>query len=392
MERKSPDIVLLLNDNTISDLISKKISERFQKNHIIHYSKLSDILNNMDYPSIIIFSAQLDDADALDLDEMLGSLLKKFPQSEYIAIDCPPEYAIYFRDAGVLSSFVDWKNHELRIYEIIELALLKISAISLQLDSSNYIEFDSIKVVCADEVTKIAYSAAQKLAKKNIPILITGETGVGKEFLAKYIHFHSYRKDKPYEVINATSLSAELFESKLYGHKKGAFTGATFDKKGSIDTVNGGTLFIDEITKLSSNLQHKLLRFVQFGEYSILGDTKTKIADIGIIAGGSEINKLNIDLFNRFQIIELPSLALIKNSINILIDYFLLNANKENNVIKVFSPDALIYLKEQEYPGNIRQLKMIIDRVHTMADTRIIDLNTVQQCFKAYSKYNPSAY
>ena len=199
-----------------------------------------------------------------------------------------------------------------------------------------------------------------------------GETGTGKEVFAQAIHNASPKAAKSFIALNCAAFSKELLESELFGHKAGAFTGAVKDKRGLIEEANGGTLFLDEIGEMPVDLQSKLLRVLETGEFIKVGDTKTTKVNVRIIAATNrklqdEIKdgKFREDLFYRLNVftIELPSLRERTEDIKTLADYYTkFFAAKTNRKIKGISGDALKLLEAHSWKGNIRELKNIIER------------------------------
>jgi transcriptional regulator with GAF, ATPase, and Fis domain len=217
-----------------------------------------------------------------------------------------------------------------------------------------------------------------KAACSNVPILVRGETGTGKEMMAAFIHMSSDRADKPFVVQNCAALPEALLESELFGHVKGAFTGANTTKFGLAHEANGGTLFLDEIGDMPLALQAKVLRLLQEGEVRRVGSTKTEKVDVRIV-GATNINlEENIasgdfrqDLFYRLNVfpINLPPLRERPSDIPLLIDYFLRRAaEKSGQQVPVLASDALDALMCWGYPGNVRELKNILDRARLMAE------------------------
>ena len=199
-----------------------------------------------------------------------------------------------------------------------------------------------------------------------------GETGTGKEMMAKAIHFNSERRDKPFIRVNCGALSGPLLESELFGHVKGAFTGAIRDKMGRFEAANGGSLFLDEIATLETGLQVKLLRVLQEREFERVGDHHTIQTDVRIVAAANvdlekevEEKRFRDDLFYRLNVvsIHLPPLRERREDIPQLIDYFLDRYNKENNRnLKYISRDILNMLLRYSWPGNVRELENAIER------------------------------
>ncbi len=213
----------------------------------------------------------------------------------------------------------------------------------------------------------------EQVAPTPTTVLLTGETGTGKEVMARMIHLKSNRKNRPFVKINCTAFSASLLESELFGHVKGAFTGAAFDKRGLLEEGHGGTVFLDEIGDISPDMQVKLLRFLQFGELRPVGSNETKIVDVRVIAATNRrLRKLikkgrfREDLYYRLNafVIELPPLRQRAEDIEQLVQHFLKRAQRRLNKKEVesVSSEAIHYLSMYDYPGNLRELQSIIER------------------------------
>lgn len=216
-----------------------------------------------------------------------------------------------------------------------------------------------------------------KAIDTNITVMITGETGTGKELVAKAIHYNSKRSDKPFAAVNVPAIPRELIESELFGHEKGAFTGATFRRIGRFEEANGGTLFLDEIGEMDPNLQTKLLRVLQEKEIVRIGSNKPIKTDCRIITATNrnlreEIRKGNFreDLYYRLMglPIELPPLRDRSSDILILAKHFAEQFSKENGIpSKQFSEDARKKLMSYSFPGNVRELKSLVELALTLS-------------------------
>jgi len=226
-----------------------------------------------------------------------------------------------------------------------------------------------------------------KAVKTNITVSISGETGTGKELVAKSIHYNSKRRKKPFVAINVSAVPRELIESEFFGHEKGAFTGATNNRIGKFEQANGGTLFLDEVGDMDLNMQSKLLRVLQEGEFVRIGSNTVIKTDVRIISAThknlEELVKTGAfreDLYYRLLglPINIPPLRNRGNDIIILAKYFLQKFCKNNDMkLKVFSKQALEKLKHYPFPGNVRELKAIIDLSVVMADTNEITENDI---------------
>jgi two-component system, NtrC family, response regulator AtoC len=220
-------------------------------------------------------------------------------------------------------------------------------------------------------------NVAETAAKSKSTILIEGESGTGKQLLAHFIHKASDRKSKPFVQVNCATLSDQLIESDLFGHEKGAFTGAIKQKKGRFELANNGTIFLDEIGELPASLQAKLLHVLEYGEFQRVGGVETISVDVRIIAATNrelqaEIQSQNFreDLFYRLNIVnlKLPALQSHKEDIPIFGEYFLQKHSQAmGRTINGFSKDCLTALQKYHWPGNIRELENAIERAVVLA-------------------------
>jgi DNA-binding NtrC family response regulator len=240
--------------------------------------------------------------------------------------------------------------------------------------------FDSI--IGESKSIKEAINLARKVSITDTTVLLLGKTGTGKEIFAQSIHYNSNRKTKNFVALNCSAFSHELLESELFGHRAGAFTGALKDKKGLVEEADGGTLFLDEIGEMDIDLQAKLLRVLESGEYIKVGDTKTQKINARIIAATNrnleeEIGKggFRQDLFYRLSVfsITLPDLNERKEDIEPLAEYYLKEyAEKTNRKITGIEPALLKKLENYNWRGNIRELKNLIERAVILCDNDIL--------------------
>ncbi len=227
-------------------------------------------------------------------------------------------------------------------------------------------------------VIKESIDLAKRVAPTDTTVLLLGETGTGKEIFAQAIHQGSKRSGKLFMALNCSAFTKELLESEIFGHKAGAFTGATRDKRGLIEEANGGTLFLDEIGEMQIDLQSKLLRVLETSEFIKVGDTKPTKVNVRIIAATNRDLKEEIkegkfreDLYYRLNVfaIKLPSLKERKEDIPVLAENFLkLSSEKTNKRITGMSKEFIARLQQQEWKGNIRELKNVIERAVILAD------------------------
>ncbi len=242
---------------------------------------------------------------------------------------------------------------------------------------------------------------AKKVAPADTTVLLLGETGTGKEVFAQAIHHGSKRNIQPFLAVNCSSFSKELLENEIFGHKAGAFTGASKDKKGLIEEANHGTLFLDEIGEMPMELQTKLLRVLETNEFLRVGDTKPVKVDVRIIAATNrdlkqevENGKFREDLFYRLNVfsISLPPLRERKKDIPALADYFLnLFADKTNKKIIVIQPDVLKHLQLHDWKGNIRELKNAIERAVILEDSDQLTLSSLPFELQSLAEDQPAS-
>ncbi|MCI0491254.1 MAG: sigma-54-dependent Fis family transcriptional regulator [Blastocatellia bacterium] len=250
-------------------------------------------------------------------------------------------------------------------------------------DRKVFIDADraSKEIVGRDPKILSLLEMVKRLADSPATVLIEGESGTGKELVARALHYQSARRDHPFVVINCAAIPENLLESELFGHEKGAFTGATSRYLGRLEPADGGTVFLDEISELAYPLQAKLLRFLQSNEFDRLGAKKTVHVDVRIVAATSKDLKVMTEagnfqeaLYYRLNVIpvRLPSLRERKDDIPCLIDYFL---GKFSDVYgKVVRAEGEVYewLKEYSFPGNVRELENLIHRMVALAEGDVI--------------------
>ena len=231
-----------------------------------------------------------------------------------------------------------------------------------------------------------------RLSKTSISVLITGESGTGKELVAKALHTHSPRKDEPFIAINTAAIPKELLESELFGHEKGAFTGAQAQRKGRFEQADRGTLFLDEIGDMPAELQTRLLRVLADGEFYRVGGTHAIKVDVRVVAATHQNLEEHVkkgsfreDLFHRLNVIRLqiPALRERDEDIIVLLNHFLAQASTELDVEqKSLSNEVSAFLQTLEWPGNVRQLENVSRWLTVMATGREITMEDLPQDLK----------
>ena len=237
---------------------------------------------------------------------------------------------------------------------------------------------ESKEIVARSEKTLEILAFVEQVAPARSTVLITGESGTGKELIARAIHNHSTRSDKPFITVNSANLPTELLESELFGHIRGAFTGAIAAKKGYFEVADGGSIFLDEIGTISIETQSKLLRVIQERDFTPLGDTTRRQVDVRIIAATNtdlkqavEEGAFREDLFYRLNVIAigLPPLRERREDILPLAQHFIRKYAAENNreVSDQIGPEVLTLLEAYNWPGNVRELENVIERAVIIA-------------------------
>lgn len=228
------------------------------------------------------------------------------------------------------------------------------------------------------------YAMLERVARTELPVFVEGESGTGKELVAREIHSSSSRQSKPFLPLYCGNVSPQIFESELFGHKIGAFTGAIATKPGLVDAVQGGTLFLDEVADIPLELQPKVLRFLQNGEYRAVGDTVTHHADVRVIAATNKKMQTEIsegrfreDLYFRLYILPLwvPPLRERSSDIPLLTRHFLTKGRRSLGGPTDLTPEALRHLMNHPWPGNVRELENTITRARVVAQGGLIGVD-----------------
>lgn len=327
----------------------------------------------------------------VDDDPELEVLIRRAtPAVIVLAENIPLDTAIAFirmgaRDVKLLSTSL----------ELIEKSIL------LTLEEKKFSSEDELFYTCEPKLLKIL-SALEEVAKTKVPILLVGESGTGKELLAKYIHSKSPRANGPFIAINCAALPENLLESELFGYEKGAFSGATYRKKGKIELSHQGTLFLDEITEMATPLQSKILRVLQEGEVDRLGGYYPIKVDFRLISATNrdiekevEEGRFRSDLFYRINVItvKIPPLRERKEDVKFLARYFLEKfSHLYQRLHSDFTERAWRFLLNYPFPGNVRELKNMIERAVLLCPEREIDVNYLIQPLGEERKVFPQSF
>lgn len=228
------------------------------------------------------------------------------------------------------------------------------------------------KIIGQTQRMKQIYSMIEKVARSPTTVLITGESGTGKELVARALHDTSDRVNAPFIQVNCGAIPESLFESELFGHEKGAFTGAVSSKPGRFELADGGTLFLDEVGELPKDMQVKLLRVIQDGMFERVGGIRSQVVDVRLVAATNRVLETEVkeerfreDLFYRLNVIpiKLPSLRERADDIPLLVEHFITKFNDRlGTSVEGVSPDAMAALLSHRWPGNIRELENLVER------------------------------
>lgn len=291
-----------------------------------------------------------------------------------------------------ISKPVDLDELDLLLERIIENKNLKSEILLLKNQLKEKFKIDSF--ISQSPKMEEVISIAARTADSKATVLITGESGTGKEVLAKSIHYASSRKDRPFIAVNIPALPETLLESELFGHEKGAFTGADKSKKGRFEIAEGGTIFLDEIGDIPLNLQVKLLRVLQEHQIERVGSVESINIDVRIIAATHQNLEKKIkegtfreDLYYRLNIVSLhiPPLRERREDILPLIEYFVDKYSRENNKQNLsLSKEAVDLLIKYNYPGNVRELENVIERAVVLCRGNLITINDLPNVIKGF--------
>jgi two-component system response regulator HydG len=233
------------------------------------------------------------------------------------------------------------------------------------------------------------YELIERVAHSPAPVLVRGESGSGKELVARALHFEGPRKDGPFVAVNCTAIPNALLESELFGHVKGSFTGATTPRRGLFLEADGGTLFLDEIGDMAPELQAKLLRVLEDGEVRAVGADASRKVDVRVVAATHQELESRVregrfrqDLFYRLNVVPLhvPPLRERREDIPLLVEHFVAQSRKRNPRARLsgFSPEALAALATAPWPGNVRELENLVERLAVVTVQETVDLPTLQ--------------
>lgn len=381
MDEKPFKIFVVEDDEWYNRLLVHNLS--LNPDYVIEsFSNGKDCLNNLDKnPDVVTLDYRLPDMQGL---EILKRIKAENEEIQVILISEQDEIDVVVEllKFGAYDYIVKSRDIRERLLNTIQNIRkgvnLKKEIVSLRKEIKNKYSYQNT-IIGNSPATKKIYDQIEKATRTNISVAITGETGTGKELVAKAIHYNSPRAAKPFIAVNMAAIPKDLAESELFGHEKGAFTGANYRRIGKFEEANGGTLFLDEITEMDVSLQAKLLRALQEKEIVRVGNNKPLKTDCRIIVASNQnlqesvtSGKFRQDLYYRLYgfPVELPPLRERGNDIIILAKYFIKAFCSENNLsLKTITQPAIDKLLSYPFPGNIRELKSVIELAITITDT-----------------------
>ncbi len=328
--------------------------------------------------------------------ELLAKMKEKYPDTEVIIITGYGSIssAIEAMKMGAydyITKPLELDEIVLRVRKIYEKKLLQKQNTALRA----VLGMDKkIKIIAKSPSMNRIIDTIESLRESECNVLLTGESGVGKNLLAKLIHFSSKRETRPFLAINCATLTEELLASELFGHEKGAFTGAIKNKQGLIEVADTGTLFLDEVSEMTTNLQAKLLKAIEEGEFYRVGGTKPVRVDVRFIAATNQNVKALIvdgkfreDLYYRLNVMEvfIPPLRERREDIEPLSKFFLeKHLPKAKKKVEGFTKEAMALLKGYSFPGNVRELENIIERAIILEKNPLITPDSLPQSLSMF--------
>lgn len=386
------NILLIDDEEQLRKLLARIIRlEGFTVNEAGTYAAAKKILQK-DTPDIILCDVKLPDGNGV---EMVKELKALHPSAEIILLTAYGKIAdgVQSMRNGAFDYITKGDDND-KIVPLLHKAIdkLRLTRKVEQLQEQIAGKYSFNTIIGESPAIKQAVSLAEKVAVTDTTVLLLGETGTGKEVFAQSIHQQSSRKNKSFVAVNCSAFSKEILESELFGHKAGAFTGAVKDKKGLFEEAHEGTIFLDEIGEMPAELQAKLLRVLELGEFIKVGDTRTVKVNVRIIAATNrdlqkeiETGHFRSDLFYRLSVfqISLPALRERVKDIPALAKHFTeVFAAKTNKPIPSIQKEYVESLQQYQWPGNIRELKNIIERSVILSDDNRLSVKTLPFSFQ----------
>ena len=328
---------------------------------------------------VVVSDVKLPDGNGVVLTQ---TIKERYPATEIIVLTAYGTIAdgVQAIQNGAFGYLVKGDDHDKiipMVSQAADKAKLQFRVHELQAKISQKYNFD--RVIGTSSAIQQALTLARKVAETDTSVLLTGETGTGKEVFAQAIHYAGPRQHQPLVAINCSAFGQDLLESEMFGHRAGAFTGATRDKRGLLEEADGGTIFLDEVGEMNLDLQAKLLRVLEAGTFIKVGETKETRVDVRVIAAtnrnleqASESGDFRLDLFYRLAVfqVQLPSLKERTEDIPALASFFVETLSvRIGKKVRNLHPDFSKALQQHAWRGNIRELRNVIERCIILADT-----------------------
>ncbi len=386
--------IFIIDDSKPTVALLKKILEN--ENYLVKaFYDASLAIEEMkkEIPDLIIMDIEMPKMNGLEALEIIKRL---YPDMKIVVMTAyaDMEKTHYFLEKGV----IDFIAKPFSLHEI-----KNVLDHALQDDSENQLEQKKLldkrlNFIGQSKEIRACIDKAIKVSNSDLPILILGENGTGKEVLADFIHYNSIRRYHNMIKINCAAIPKDLAESEFFGHEKGAFTGAVMTRPGKVELANKGTLFLDEIGELDLNLQTKLLRVLEYKKFERVGGKETISSDFRLICATNKDleqevrqSRFREDLYYRINTItiHIPPLRERKEDIELLIQYFIDNFKEKYMAIaSKISPDALEILKNYEWPGNVRELKNVVETIVSLTPDETIKVENLPRYLYHQNKKN----
>jgi len=381
MTDRKADILIVEDEASVREALSFALSGKYNLNTASDGKMALDIVSKKSF-DLILLDIRLPEVNGLDVLEQIKNIDSTIPVIMLTAVKTI--------DSAVTAMKLGAYDYIIKPFEVSELMILIEKALEKrELEQENIYLKEELekaagfeKIIGKSESIQEIFKAIKAVSKSDSTVLITGESGTGKELVARAIHNQSNRSNKLFVAVNCAAIPESLLESELFGHERGAFTGALDRKLGKFEIANGGTIFLDEISLMPLPMQSKLLRVLQERTIDRIGGTKPVDIDARVIAATNsdlkheiENKKFRSDLYYRLNVIpiHLPPLRERTDDIPLLIQYFIEKYNKEfGKKISGFDKKAMSAMISYSWPGNIRELENLIERLIVLSDKEVI--------------------
>ncbi|MFA6922924.1 MAG: sigma-54 dependent transcriptional regulator [Bacteroidales bacterium] len=398
---KSPKTILIVDDSIETLELLKRNLDNFNKGyHVYKATNVTDAIQRLKtIPiDIVITDLRMPEIDGIHLVKFVRD---NYKNTEVLVITGYPsiETAIDSIKSGAEEYLIKPFTEE-ELLKSLQKASSKLIARKLLVDNKN-IHGNIFGIIGESEPMRHVFNIIEKISSTNATVLITGESGTGKELVARAIHYRSNRSNMPFIAVNCAALPDELLESELFGHIKGAYTGASETRAGFFQVADKGTIFLDEISNTSPSMQAKLLRVLQEREFYMVGDKKSIKVDVRVVAATNvdlmylvKNESFREDLYYRLNVvnIHIPPLRERGNDLLLLINHFANRYSKElgKSKVPVLSDKTINALKKYYWPGNVRELQSLINNLIIMSENNKIETNDLPHSMRFSIKHTPN--